>query len=123
MSIQIKITANSADEIVQLVQDLASVLPGMDPAAIPLKTEVSTVDPEPKPGLKQDDNTQSETSQPTLFENIPDIVELRAKAQEKGKTPEGKKAIKDLLEKYGCQSISTVPEEKRAAFLAELEAL
>lgn len=121
MPIQITITANSAGEIVQLVQDIASVLPGMDPATIPPKTEVSTLDPEPEP--KTGAQPQDETNQPTLFENIPDIVELRAKAQEKGKTPEGKKAIKALLEKYGCRSISTVPEEKRAEFLAELEAL
>lgn len=114
MSIQIKITANSADEVVQLVQDLASVLPGMDPAAIPPKTEVSTLDTEP------------ENPEPEIQEkqkNIPDVVDLRKVAQEKGKTPEGKKAIKGLLQKYGCQSISAVPEEKRAEFLAELEAL
>lgn len=121
MSIQITITANSAGEIVQLVQDLASVLPGMDPATIPPKTEVSTLDPEPKPD--KESQPQIETKQPALFENVPDIVELRAKAQEKGKTPEGKKAIKALLEKYGCQSISSIPEEKRASFLAELEEL
>jgi|GEM_PF-2974548 len=56
-------------------------------------------------------------------EHIPTVVELRAAAQEKGKTPEGKQAIRELLNKFGSKSISDVPEKKRAAFLAELEAL
>jgi hypothetical protein len=54
---------------------------------------------------------------------IPTVVELRAKAQEKGTTPEGKKAIKALLDEFGSKSISDVPEEKRASFMSKLEAL
>lgn len=56
-------------------------------------------------------------------ENIPTVVELRAAAQEKGKTPEGKRAIKALLQEFGSRSISDVPEEKRAAFMARLKEL
>lgn len=56
-------------------------------------------------------------------EEIPTVVDLRAIAQEKGKTPEGKKAIKALLDEYESKSISNVPEEKRAAFFAALEGL
>lgn len=55
--------------------------------------------------------------------NVPSVVELRSMAQEKGKTPEGKKAVKALLVELESKSISTVPEEKRAEFLAELEKL
>lgn len=62
-------------------------------------------------------NTETET------EEIPTVVELRAAAQEKGKTPEGKKAIKALLNEFESKSISDVPEEKRAAFLHKLENL
>lgn len=68
----------------------------------------------PDPGKAENANTTEE---------IPTVVELRAKAQEKGKNPEGKKAIKALLDKIGSKSISDIPEEKRAAFLCELEVL
>lgn len=54
---------------------------------------------------------------------IPSVVDLRAKAQEKGKTPQGKKAIKALLDEFGSKSISDVPEEVRVAFMSKLEAL
>lgn len=53
----------------------------------------------------------------------PSVVELRAAAQEKGKTMEGKKAIKDLLNSFESKSISDIPEAKRAAFMAALEDL
>ncbi|GEO27053.1 hypothetical protein AAC03nite_28380 [Alicyclobacillus acidoterrestris] len=68
-----------------------------------------------------------EDSKPALAEapanDIPTVVDLRAKAQEKGSTPEGKKAIKALLEEFESKSISAVPEERRAEFLARLEAI
>lgn len=52
--------------------------------------------------------------------DIPDIVELRARAQEIGKTPEGKKAIKALLDKFESKSLSDIPEERRSEFMDEL---
>lgn len=55
--------------------------------------------------------------------DIPSVVELRAKATEKGTTPEAKKAVKQLLTEFGSKSISEVPEDKRAEFLARLETL
>ena len=70
-------------------------------------------------GGEQDDSVPAEEFVPA----IPSVVDLRAVAQEKGKTAEGKKAIKVLLEAYESKSISTVPEEKRADFLKELKAL
>ena len=54
---------------------------------------------------------------------IPTVVELRAEAQKHGQSPEGKKSIKALLNKFGSKSISDVPEDKRTAFLAGLSAL
>lgn len=54
---------------------------------------------------------------------VPTVVELRAKAQEVGSTPEAKKAIKALLDKFESKSISDVQEGRRAAFLRELEAI
>lgn len=122
MSIQVTISANSADEVVQLVQDLASVLPGMNPNSVPPKTEVSTLNPETEkvdPGVKTQPEPESETKQI----DSPNVVDIRKVAQQKGKTPEVKKAIKALLDEFGSKSISDVPEEKRAAFLARLEEL
>lgn len=55
--------------------------------------------------------------------DVPTVVELRAKAQEVGRTPEGKKAIKELLDKFGSKSISDVQENQRVAFMAALEEL
>lgn len=117
MSIEIKISAKSADEIISIVQDLASVLPGMDPAQIPSMTTVSTLD-DPQPS---ETDSAPESNEPRG--DIPDITEIRALAREKGSTPEGKEAIKALLKKFECKSISSIPEDKRAAFMAELEAL
>ena len=55
---------------------------------------------------------------------IPDIIKLRALATEKGKaSPEGKKAVRALIEEFGCKSLSDIPENMRAAFKVRLEEL
>jgi len=129
MSIQITITAESAAEAKQLVQDLACTMVGMRPEEIPAKTEVSTIEPKKekpvKRGTKKHEPEPIEEYREDDFsdEPIPTVVELRAKAQEIGKTPEGKKSIKELLNQFGSKSISDVTEDKRAAFLRALEAL
>lgn len=64
--------------------------------------------------------TPTEDEQPSKSD-APTVVELRAKAQEVGTTPEAKKAIKALLDKFDAKSISSIPEEKRADFLTELD--
>lgn len=117
MPIQITITAENAVEATQLVHDLAGAMSDMDPKDIPGKTEVSTLDKPNREELLSESKAQAKQI------DIPDIVDLRKVAQEKGKTPEGKKAIKALLQQFGCQSISAVPKEKRAEFLDKLEAL
>lgn len=126
MAIEITITAKSAKEVVALVQDLASVLPGMDPEKIPASTKVSTIEetkPEPEPQPEPESNQEQQEEPAAAKERIPDIVEIRKLAMEKGATPEGKEAIKELLKKFGCRNISSIPEEKRAAFLAGLESI
>ena len=45
------------------------------------------------------------------------IEELRALAKEKGR-----EAVKALLDEYGYPNVSSIPEEKRAAFKLRLEA-
>ena len=67
-------------------------------------------------------NLEGETPD-KVEEKIPTVVELRAMAQQKGGTADGKKAIKALLNEFESKSISDVPEDKRAAFLVKLEAL
>ena len=128
MAIEITITAKSAKEVVALVQDLAGVLPGMDPEKIPAATKVSTIEetkpePEPEPQPEPESNQEQQEEPAAAKERIPDIVEIRKLAMEKGATPEGKEAIKELLKKFGCRNISSIPEEKRAAFLAGLESI
>jgi len=54
---------------------------------------------------------------------IPSVVDLRAKAQQVGQDSKKKPKIKALLDKYGSPNVSEVPEDKRAAFLADLEKL
>ncbi|OCZ54338.1 hypothetical protein [Dehalobacter sp. TeCB1] len=76
------------------------------------------ITPDPEPA---DEPTTAESE--AADEYIPTVVELRAKAQEKGTSPEGKKSIKSLLDEFGSKSISDVPEDKRSSFMSKLEAL
>jgi len=111
-----------APELAVAIMALAGALGGnyqvpivQKPADAPKKEKNAENKSDPAPASEP--NTTSET---TDTEEIPTVVDLRAKAQEKGKTPEGKTAIKELLNKFESKSISEVPEEKRAAFLAAL---
>jgi len=90
--------------------------PAVEPVAEPTVVNETTPDP-------VTEEVAEDTAPETETEEIPTVVELRAAAQTKGGTPEGKKAIKALLDKFGSKSISDVPEDQRAAFLAELNAL
>lgn len=143
MSIQIVINGENADEAIRELAVLSAGIAGrITPAeSVPTpetpKTEHAArnagTKPEPAkappaaPPESQDESGDIE-SEPdddpdVTDEPIPTVVELRAKAQEIGKTSEGKKAIKDLLNKFGSKSISDIPENKRAAFLRALEEL
>lgn len=140
MNITLNIQVDSLAELQYAIAGLAGIVGGAVttlPAAQeekPKRASRPTTKPEKQPDLEPvkepettDESTEStdseETDQSDDQEYTPTVVELRAKAQEKGKTPEGKKAIKALLEEFGSKSISDIPEEKRAAFLARLEEL
>jgi hypothetical protein len=133
MEIKLYISATDPAELKEALAGLASISNGaVAPQPEPEKAKRNTratnkpeksqdeseksVEPESKP-----DETPAPDSPST--ENAPSVVELRAKAQEKASSPEGKKAIKALLDKFGSKSISDVPEDKRAAFYRELEEL
>ena len=137
MNITLNIVAGSPAELQEAIAGLAGIVGGVvapQPNVVmeePEKQKRSrkqekqpATEPE-KVDEKQDSSAADETDHTAddATEYVPTVVELRAKAQEKGKTPEGKKAIKALLDEFGSKSISDVPEEKRAAFLAALEAL
>lgn len=125
MNISLHIEATSPSELQEAITGLAGITGGVA-APQPKRTSRSNE----KPVNKSDTESKSEQADKTEQdgkgsedENIPTVVELRAKAQEKGTTPEGKQAIKALLDSFESKSISDIPEEKRVAFLRKLEAL
>ena len=94
-----------------------------DPVVESNDTAKEASEDKPDPVVESDTAAEDAPDTVTETEEIPTVVELRAKAQEKGTTPEGKKAIKALLDKFESKSISDVPEDKRAVFLRELDKL
>jgi hypothetical protein len=133
--IQITLQAANAADVKQLVHDLAGTMSGMPQSMIPSETSVSTVQPGTTPcsqrtTKKEESEVKAVETEAEEFLNstqdsveIPSVVDLRAKAQEVGKTAEGKKAVKALLNKYNSPSISDVPADGRTEFMAELEKL
>ncbi|MHB1651641.1 MAG: hypothetical protein ACYCVD_04080 [Desulfitobacteriaceae bacterium] len=132
MNITLNIVAGSSAELQEAINGLAS-LAVITGGAVAPKSETE----KPKRGNKVTTQTETpsenepgvesgavedtgETAPDKVEENIPTVVDLRAKAQEKGGTPEGKKAIKALLDAFGSKSISDVPEERRTEFLQKL---
>lgn len=124
---------NAAQAIEEFATLSASFIPGSAQAPVTATTEepkprqrknppAKKEEPEEKPAdvdsmLKENGEGDAESAE------VPSVVDLRAKAQEVGKTAEGKKAVKALLNKFESPNISELPEDKRAAFMAELEKL
>ena|SRR5690606_160741 len=109
--ITMKFEANNAEELKQLILDAAGSLAGMKADEIE-SAEVSTV---------QKSAVTPDTKETEAEQDIPSIEEIRAKAQALGA---GKKAeIKALLDEFGAKNLSTLPENRRAEFLARLEEL
>ena len=129
MNITLNIQADSPEELRQAITGLAAfggIVPAQAVAQTtaekPSRTRTKPAEPvqsDPEP-TKEDEVLETIEHDDTP---VPTVVELRAKAQEAGKTPDDKKAIKALLDKYESKSISDVPEDKRAAFLAGLESI
>lgn len=132
MNITLNIVAGSSAELQEAIAGLAGLVVMTGGAATPKpETEKS------KRGNKATTQTETPTETGTgaesgaaedtgenpsdkVEENIPTVVDLRAAAQTKGGTPEGKKAIKALLDAFGSKSISDVPEDRRTEFLQKL---
>ncbi|MFW5436333.1 hypothetical protein [Paenibacillus apiarius] len=138
MPVQITINGADAAESIRELSTLAAAIVGqkvVPEAALPVqeekpkrqrttKAEAAAAkkqeeEPTEKPEVAEDAGSESGGD----AEDAPTIVALRAAAQVKGKTPEGRKAVKALLDEFESKSISDVPEEKRAAFLVKLEEL
>ncbi|KEQ22333.1 hypothetical protein [Paenibacillus tyrfis] len=131
MSVLIQINGENAGEAIKELSALAAGINGQatapaaaqeapkaprgraaaKPAAAAAEEEPKNEPAESGPGEEDEDGP------------IPTVVELRAKAQEVGTTPEAKKAIKALLDEFGSKSISDVPENKRHAFMSGLAGL
>lgn len=91
-----------------------------------VEKEVAQVAPQEPPKKRTKPKKEvpaEEEAQEEFVHAAPSVAEIRDCAKEKGKTAEGKAAIKSLLETYNSKSISTLPEESRAAFMADLEAI
>ncbi|MGG3278891.1 hypothetical protein [Paenibacillus solani] len=133
MPVQITINGDNAAQAIEEFATLSAAFGGTAAPAAPVKEEVKprqrkaheTKKEEKKVEADQDSATDegATDTQSNEDEEIPTVVELRAKAQEVGKDPKKKPEIKRLLGKFESASISDVPEESRAAFMAELEAL
>ncbi|PJN53633.1 hypothetical protein PAEVO_03530 [Paenibacillus sp. GM2FR] len=132
MPVQITINGDNAAQAIEEFATLSAAFGGAaapsatvseEPRQRPRKTnEVKKEQPKEEP-VKTAPKDEVETDGDTEEVDIPTVVELRAKAQEVGKDAKKKPAIKELLGKFESASISDVPEEKRIAFMAELEAL
>jgi len=141
MNITLNIEAGNPVELHEAITGLAGIMSGTvapQPKSEKAKpnSRVTTKLPDPKPTTDADPSSEAmantpdtaaeepmeseEPSTETETEEIPTVVELRAAAQEKGGTPEGKKAIKALLDEIGSKNLTEIPEEKRAAFIQKL---
>ena len=131
MSVQITINGDNATEAIQEFATLSAAFTGQAPAPVVVEEskprQTRKVVEQPKTEAKDlvEDKPETKTDQQPAgdSDDIPTVVDLRAMGQEKGKTAEGKKSIKALLDKFESKSLSDVPEEKRVAFMVELEAI
>lgn len=138
MSIQIKITAENANEVVQLIQDLANVLPNMDPDQIPPKTEVSTIDnpvmqeqptqapqsvpvAEPAPVAQQPEQPAVQSAVPTAEKtySMDELAVAATQLMDAGKQQE----LLQLLNSFGVQALTMLPQEHYGAFATKLREL
>ncbi len=127
MRIYFNIEADSPSEVMEAIKELAAAgVVHTQAKQGDLESKKNTAPRNTKPAAPAkvpepvtEEPTEDDTA-PTEAEAIPTVEELKKAAVEKGKTPEGKAAIKKLLTQFESPSISAIPEDKRAAFLAAL---
>lgn len=107
----------ASDSVLGVEKEVAQVAPQEPP-----KKRTKPKKEVPAEEEAQEEQTTAKDTE-EFVQAVPSVAEIRDCAKEKGKTAEGKAAIKSLLETYNSKSISTLPEESRAAFMADLEAI
>lgn len=142
MSIQITIHAEDATLIREHILGLAGMMGGLNVSSVfaamsqpnPValgtdaeapkvtKTKVKKEADKPAPTPVEEEAPPQVDPDSEGPEEIDDIT-LRAAASAKATTKELKIAVKALLDKYGEKNVTGLPQDKRAAFLADLEAL
>ncbi|CAM3745474.1 hypothetical protein COLU111180_06370 [Cohnella lubricantis] len=147
MPVLIQINGETADEAIRELSTLASGITGQAGTTAPAaaeapkqprtrktesvkETPAAAAEPEedPKNAEPEQEDESTGGAEPDedsgSDEPIPTDVDLRAVASAVGvKGADAKKAIKALLDKYGVPNITAVPQDKRIAFKAELEAI
>ena len=147
MAIEIKITAENALEAKTLVHDLAGVMGYLPAAEVPSRTEVSTVEekpartrntrktqeaatvdePEKQDAATVEEPKQEPEKQPEVKQEpdvTPSISDEDLRAAANAKLSAGKRVgVKALVDEFKAGSVTGVPADQRADFLARLEAL
>jgi hypothetical protein len=148
VSVQIHINGDSAAEALQELREFATPLFGaVAPAAVTTETPKSTgkrgANKPSEPAKPDTSGGAAEASDPAPNDKaaggaaqgaeepgegahqdddgpVPTIVEIRAKASEAGGKSGGREKVKALLDKFEVPNVSSVPENKRIAFMREL---
>lgn len=131
MPVQITINGENANQAIEEFATLSAAFNGQAPVKAAIEEAPPKTRQRKPPATKKEEPVQegqeveeeSTTTNQDDDVDIPSVVDLRAKAQEVGTNPEKRKAVKALLDKFESPSISDVPEDKRIAFMAELEKL
>lgn len=126
MSVTININGENATEVLHELRDLAAGLGG---TVTPVQEEKPESKPAKRPTEKKATKPIEDVAEPVkesedvstdkATEDVPTVEELRAKAQ----AVEDKAAVKALIKEFGAKNITTIPEDRRAEFLARLEEL
>lgn len=141
MPVQININGADAAEALKELSSLAAGFGGTAPTPAaqgakqeeaPKRQRAARADskqtkeePPQEPAKDAEQGTPIELSDEDLGfdeEEVPTDVQLRATASEKAKSA-GREKVKALLNKYSVPNVTAVPNNKRSAFLKELEAL
>lgn len=121
------------DDVGEMLADLKKVFPDLALGAAEAPVDGKPAEPAParRARTKKDEPKQDaakdpapETAKEETAVEIPDIEDLRAKLKKLGATDGlGHDKVFELLGKYGAKNASTVAEDKRAALIADIDAL
>ncbi|MCY9733128.1 hypothetical protein M5X17_05055 [Paenibacillus alvei] len=130
MPVMIQITGENAGQAIEEFAALSTAFTGAVStvtAAAPVQEEKPkrqrTTKTEPKPEATKETESVEKTKDKSTGEGIPTFEDLRAVGKEKGAMPDGKAAIRALLDEFESKSLSEVPDEKRTEFMKRLKAL